>query len=110
MLGYCFGALLSLLYTALHPENVKNLVTLTIPFDMSVRELPIYNLMDQIDDSAVDLITKIYGNCPAWMVNMSFTAMSPIHHALRQVRRPLSQRGARRLCRHVRSVRALDVE
>jgi len=81
VLGYCFGALLSLLYTALHPENVKNLVTLTIPFDMSVRELPIYNLMDQVDDSAVELITKIYGNCPAWMVNMSFTAMSPIHHA-----------------------------
>jgi polyhydroxyalkanoate synthase len=69
------------LYTALHPENVKNLVTLTVPFDMSVRDLPIYNLMDQVDDSAVELITKIYGNCPAWMVNMSFTAMSPVHHA-----------------------------
>jgi len=81
VLGYCFGALLSLLYTALHPENVKNLVTLTVPFDMSVRDLPIYSLMDQVDDSAVELITKIYGNCPAWMVNMSFTVMSPIHHA-----------------------------
>jgi len=81
VLGYCLGALLALLYTALHPENVKNLVTLTVPFDMSVRDLPIYNLMDQVDDSAVELITKIYGNCPAWMVNMSFTAMSPIHHA-----------------------------
>ena len=81
VLGYCFGALLSLLYTALHPENVKNLVTLTIPFDMGVRDLPIYSLMDQVDDSAVELITKIYGNCPAWMVNMSFTAMSPVHHA-----------------------------
>jgi polyhydroxyalkanoate synthase len=81
VLGYCLGALLSLLYTALHPENVKNLVTLTIPFDMSVRELSIYNLMDQVDDSAVGLITKIYGNCPAWMVNMGFTAMSPVHHA-----------------------------
>ena len=46
VLGYCFGALLSLLYTALHPENVKNLVTLTIPFDMGARELSIYNLMD----------------------------------------------------------------
>jgi polyhydroxyalkanoate synthase len=82
VLGYCFGALLSLLYTALHPENVKNLVTLAIPFDMGVRELSIYNLMDQVDDSATAMITKIYGNCPAWMVNMGFTAMSPVHHAL----------------------------
>ena len=82
VLGYCFGALLSLLYTALHPENVKNLITLAIPFDMSVRELSIYNLMDQVDDSATAMITKIYGNCPAWMVNMGFTAMSPVHHAL----------------------------
>jgi len=81
VLGYCFGALLSLLYTALHPENVKNLVTLAIPFDMGVRELSIYNLMDQVDDSVIGLITKIYGNCPAWMVNMGFTAMSPVHHA-----------------------------
>jgi len=82
LLGYCFGALLSLLYTALHPENVKNLVTLAIPFDMGVRELSIYHLMDQVDDRAVEMITKIYGNCPAWMVNMGFTAMSPVHHAL----------------------------
>ncbi len=82
VLGYCFGALLSLLYTALHPENVKNLITLAIPFDMGGRELSIYNLMDQVDDRAIELITKIYGNCPAWMVNMGFTAMSPVHHAL----------------------------
>lgn len=81
VLGYCFGALLSLIYTALHPENVKNLVTLAIPFDMGVRELAIYNLMDWIDEGAIELITRIYGNCPAWMVNMGFTAMSPVHHA-----------------------------
>lgn len=82
LLGYCFGALLSLLYTALHPENVKNLVTLTTPFDMSGRELPIYNLVDAMSDLTVDLITKIYGNCPAWMVNANFLSMAPIHHAL----------------------------
>src|ERR1700687_726957 len=39
VLGYCLGALLSLLYTALHPENVKNLITITIPFELSMREL-----------------------------------------------------------------------
>jgi polyhydroxyalkanoate synthase subunit PhaC len=82
LLGYCFGSLLALLYTALHPANVRNLVTLTIPFDMSVRALPFYNLVDAMSDVTVDLITKIYGNCPAWMVNASFLSMAPIHHAL----------------------------
>jgi len=82
LIGYCFGALLSLLYTATHPQNVRNLVTLTIPFDMSVRELPSSKLVDAISDATVELITKVYGNCPAWMVNASFLSMAPIHHAL----------------------------
>ena len=82
IIGYCLGGLLSLLYTALHPEKVKNLVTLATPFDMGTRDLPIYHLMDRIDDGAFGMITKIYGNCPAWMVNSMFTAMAPVHHAL----------------------------
>ena len=82
VLGYCFGALLSVLYAAIHPENVKNLVTLTVPFDMGVRELPIYNLVDAMSDTAIDLVTSVYGNCPAWMINGQFTAMSPMHHAI----------------------------
>jgi polyhydroxyalkanoate synthase len=81
LLGYCFGALLSLLYTALHPDAVKNLITLTAPFDMGRRDLAFYNLMDGVTDAATDLVIQIYGNCPAWMVHSSFTAMSPIHHA-----------------------------
>ncbi len=81
VLGYCFGALLSLLYAALHPQKVKNLVTLTAPFEMGSHDLPIYSLIDRIDDTAFDLIAKIYGNCPAWMVNSMFTAMAPMHHA-----------------------------
>ena len=82
LIGYCFGALLSLVYTALHPENVKNLITVAAPFDMSGRELPFYSLIDRVDESAIALITKIHGNCPAWMVNSMFTAMSPMHHAI----------------------------
>jgi len=82
LVGYCFGALLALLYTAFHQQNVKNLVTVTIPFDLSVRELPISNLVDSMSEVTVDLITKVYGNCPAWMVNANFLSMAPVHHAL----------------------------
>jgi poly[(R)-3-hydroxyalkanoate] polymerase subunit PhaC len=82
VLGYCFGALLSLVYTALHPENVRNLVTATTPFDMGVRELPVYKLVERMSEQTMDLVTRVYGNCPAWMVQSFFTAMAPAHHAI----------------------------
>ena len=82
LLGYCFGALLSLMYTALHQRNIKNLITFTIPFDMSNRDLPITNFTDAMNPAIADTITAIYGNCPAWMMNSFFTAMNPMHHAL----------------------------
>ncbi len=82
VLGYCFGALLSLVYTALHPENVRNLITATTPFDMGVRELPIYNFVEQMSEETMELVTRVHGNCPAWMVQSFFTAMAPAHHAI----------------------------
>jgi len=82
ILGYCFGALLSLVYTALHPENVRNLVTATTPFDMGARELPIYKIVDAMTDESMELVTRVYGNCPAWMVQSFFSAMAPVHHAI----------------------------
>jgi polyhydroxyalkanoate synthase len=82
LLGYCFGGLLSLMYTALHQRNIKNLVTMTIPLDMSVRDLPIMNFVDVMDPAMTEIITKLYGNCPAWMMNSWFTAMNPTHHLL----------------------------
>lgn len=82
LLGYCFGALLSLMYTALHQSNIKNLITLTIPFDMSNRDLPITNFADAMNPAIAETITAIYGNCPAWMMNSFFTAMNPTHHMI----------------------------
>ena len=82
VLGYCFGALLSLVYTALHPENVRNLITATTPFDRGVRELPIYNIVERLTEETTDLVARVHGNCPAWMVQSFFTAMAPAHHAL----------------------------
>jgi polyhydroxyalkanoate synthase len=82
ILGYCFGGLLSTIYTALHPGTVKNLVTLTIPFDMSVRgEIATFGLMDRIGPHTIDLLADTFGNCPAWLVHAGFTSMSPLHHA-----------------------------
>jgi polyhydroxyalkanoate synthase len=82
LLGYCFGGMLSTMFTALHQDVVKNFVPLTLPLDMSVREIPLNSMMDRISDETLDLITRVYGNCPAAIMKAGFTAMSPIHHAL----------------------------
>lgn len=82
ILGYCFGALLSLMYTALHQGEVKNLITLTIPLDMTVKELPMSHLAGAMSAKSAEMITSMYGNAPAWMMAGFFNSMDPIHHAL----------------------------
>jgi polyhydroxyalkanoate synthase len=78
VLGYCFGGLLSTIYTALHPRTVKNLITLSIPFDWSKQDIPFFNLTKNVDPQ---LVTRAFGNCPAWMVKSAFSSLSPVHHA-----------------------------
>lgn len=82
LLGYCFGGLLTTLYTALHPEAVKNLVNFTLPLDTGIRQLPIDILAEKISPETVDLITSIYGNCPAWFIKAGFDSIAPVHHLL----------------------------
>lgn len=79
LMGYCLGALLSVIYAALHGKNVKNLVTLALPLDMSVRGLPAYYLIDWLDERAMELLTSTYGNYPAWWLKNLFATMSSMH-------------------------------
>jgi polyhydroxyalkanoate synthase len=79
LLGYCFGGLLGTMYTALHPKTVKNFIPLTVPLDMSKQDIAIFNLMKTLDPN---LVAGVFGNCPAWVMKMGFSAMSPVHHLL----------------------------
>ncbi|MGE0821334.1 MAG: alpha/beta fold hydrolase [Candidatus Binatia bacterium] len=79
LLGYCFGGLLSTLYAALHPETVKNFLPLTLPFDMSKQDIALSHFTSSINP---ELIVEAYGNCPAWIMKLGFTSMSPVHHFL----------------------------
>jgi polyhydroxyalkanoate synthase subunit PhaC len=82
ILGYCFGALLSVMYAALHPNTVRNLISLTIPFDSSTRDLPIEHLSAAMTPESAAAITSIYGNMPASMMNTFFNTLAPAHHLL----------------------------
>lgn len=80
IIGYCFGGLLSAIYTALHPQTVKNLVPIAIPLDLSVRELPSSAMVDHLTPAMVDLMLETYGNMPALLINSGFNSLAPLHH------------------------------
>jgi polyhydroxyalkanoate synthase len=82
IIGYCLGALMGLVYTSLHPKDVKNLVTVGLPLDTSVRALPLYQFIDWLDEGTVDLIADTYGNCPAWLLNGFFSTLASGYHML----------------------------
>jgi poly[(R)-3-hydroxyalkanoate] polymerase subunit PhaC len=64
IIGYCLGALLGVIYTALHPRQVRNLVALTVPLEMSATPTLVPTWLSA---QTVELITTLYGNCPAWI-------------------------------------------
>jgi polyhydroxyalkanoate synthase len=78
IIGYCLGALLGVIYTALHPRDVRNLVALTVPLEMSATATlaPAW-----LSARTVELITALYGNCPAWV----FSALSSARLMTRMV-------------------------
>jgi len=80
VLGICQGGTISLCYTALHPEKVKNLITMVTPVDFHVNEgMP--NLWAGCDPGApgmdVDALVDAFGNIPGEFMNLGFLMMKP---------------------------------
>lgn len=77
ILGYCMGGSMSAMYTALHPDKVKNLILLAAPVDWSNRE---YLLAKWTDASIfdVDKLIHVYGNAPADLLQGSFQLLKPV--------------------------------
>jgi polyhydroxyalkanoate synthase subunit PhaC len=81
ILGYCFGGVLSLMWTALYPETVKNLVTLATPADAHIPDSPHFAVAGKMSE-ALEPLLEMYGNCPGWFMNACFKSMAPVHHAV----------------------------
>ena len=80
LLGVCQGGTFSLCYTALHPNKVKNLITMVTPVDFHVKEgLP--NLWAGCDAGAqsmdVDGLVDAFGNIPGEFMNLGFLMLKP---------------------------------
>jgi polyhydroxyalkanoate synthase len=73
LLGVCQGGTFSIMYSALHPENVQNLVTLVSPVNFDSKG--ILNLWAKGLD--VDKIVDYYGIVPGDFLNSAFLLLDP---------------------------------
>jgi polyhydroxyalkanoate synthase len=78
LFGYCWGGNLALIYAALHPEKVKNLITIATPGDFD------------LDNSLLAVWTKAmkenylldaFGNLPEVVLNAAFILRNPIEYS-----------------------------
>jgi len=74
LLGVCQGGTFSIMYSALHPENVQNLVTLVSPVNFDSNK-GILNLWAKGLD--VDKIVDYYGIVPGDFLNSAFLLLDP---------------------------------
>ncbi len=74
ILGICQGGTFSLCYSALHPEKVKNLVTMVTPVDFQTPDNMLSHWVQQVD---ADLVVDTMGNVPGEMLNWTFLNLKP---------------------------------
>ena len=74
ILGICQGGAFSLCYSAIHPEKVRNLVTMVTPVDYQTPDNMLSHWIQNVD---VDLLVDTQGNIPGEMLNWTFLNLKP---------------------------------
>lgn len=79
LLGYCMGGTMSTIYTALNPEQIRNLVLMAAPIDFSGDE-GLLNLWSREERFDVDTLVDAYGNCPGSFLQTCFQLRDPVQN------------------------------
>ena len=74
LMGICMGGTFCVIYSALHPEKVKNLVTTVTPTNFDTDQGLLHIWMRDMD---ADRIVDTYGNIPGDIMNMGFLLLNP---------------------------------
>ena len=74
LMGICMGGTFSVIYSALHPDKIKNLVTTVTPTNFDTKKGLLHVWMEHLD---VDRVVDTYGNLPADMMNLGFLLLNP---------------------------------
>jgi polyhydroxyalkanoate synthase subunit PhaC len=85
LIGYCFGGVLSILWSALHAQGpMKNLVTFTTPVNFKAMEM--FQAWSDQRFFDVDRLVDTFGNCPADMILTAFDMLRPAGRIAGQIR------------------------
>jgi polyhydroxyalkanoate synthase len=74
LMGICMGGTFSTIYSALHPEKVKNLVTTVTPTNFDTDEGLLHIWMKKVD---ADRMVDALGNMPGDFLNFGFLMLNP---------------------------------
>ncbi len=77
LFGYCWGGDLVLIYAALHPEKVKNIVTVATPGDFNMDNTLLSTWSKKIN---IDSLLATFGNAPSILFNLAFYLRNPIEN------------------------------
>jgi polyhydroxyalkanoate synthase subunit PhaC len=74
LMGICMGGSFCIMYSALHPDKIKNLVTTVTPSSFDTNKGLLHVWMKDLD---VDGIIKTFGNIPGDLMNFGFLLLNP---------------------------------
>lgn len=74
LVGVCQGGTLSVCFTALHPERVRNLITMVTPVDGQTPDDVLSKWAQKLD---VHTLVAASGNVPGDLLNAAFVALMP---------------------------------
>ena len=80
LFGYCWGGILSLIYSAMHPKNVKNLILHATPADFGKTPTVLESWIKDLD---VKKFVNTFGNVPSSFLNIAFILRNPLEAALK---------------------------
>ncbi len=77
ILGYCMGGTLSVMFTALHPEKVRNFILMAAPLDFEA-DNGILSRWSEKEYFDADKLVDTLGNMPGEFLNFGFLLLDPV--------------------------------
>ncbi len=74
LMGICMGGTFSVIYSALHPHKIKNLVTTVCPTNFDTRQGLLHIWLRWLD---ADKMIDTFGNMPGDLMNFGFLLLNP---------------------------------
>lgn len=75
LMGICQGGTLATIFSALHPEKVKNLITLVTPIDFATNDGLLFRWAK---DMNIDRLVDTHGTVPGEFLNNGFAMLKPM--------------------------------